>query len=92
MIDLFQNINNNNKEKILRLLEANTLLYKKNTTILSNFNNDNIIGIVVSGYIHITKTDYNGNVIIIEELEENSVFGTSSCFTSGNECTIVKLK
>jgi len=89
MINLFDNINDKNKEKLLRLFEANTLLFKKDTTILSTMKNDNIICIVQSGYIQIIRNDYNGNRAIIEELEENSVFGSMFSSISNNEYDIV---
>ena len=59
MNELFYNINPREKEKILKLLEANTLHFKKNTTILSSTKNDNVIGIVLSGYLQRIKTDYH---------------------------------
>lgn len=89
MIDLFQNINPKNKEKILKSLEANTYTYKKDNTILSTLKNENIIGIVVSGYIQITKTDYNGNITIIEKLEENSIFGSMFSNITNSEYQII---
>ena len=68
MVNLFHNISEKNQEKLLRLLEANTFTFKKDMTILSTIGNENIIGIVVSGYIQIIQNDYNGNRTIIEEL------------------------
>ena len=92
MIKLFENINKKDQEKILKSLEANTFIYKKDNTILSNIKNDNIIGIVVYGYIQIVKTDYNGNVTIIEKLEDNSIFGTMFSNISNNEYQIITKK
>ena len=76
MVNLFHNISEKNQEKLLRMLEANTLFFKKNTTILSAIRGENVIGIVLSGYIQIVRNDDNGNRTIIEELEENAIFGT----------------
>ena len=89
MDELFYNIKSNEKEKILSYLEANTLRYKKNTTILSNQKKDNIIGIVVSGYVQIIKTNYNGTDNIIEELEEGAIFGTIMSSLSNNDYNLV---
>lgn len=72
----FFNISDKNKDKLLKNLEANTINFKKNISILSNFKNENIIGIVVNGSVQIIRTDYNGNKNIIEELQKNSLFGT----------------
>lgn len=89
MINLFEGINKKNQEKILKAFEANTFTYKKDLTILSKIKSENIIGIVVYGYIQIIKTDYNGNVTIIEKLEENSIFGSMFSNISNNEYQII---
>lgn len=89
MVNLFHNISEKNQEKLLRLLEANTFTFKKDMTILSTIGNENIIGIVVSGYIQIIQNDYNGNRTIIEELEENSIFGSMLSGISNSEYEIV---
>lgn len=89
MVNLFHNISEKNQEKLLRLLEANTFTFKKDMTILSTIGNENIIGIVVSGYIQIIQNDYNGNRTIIEELEENSIFGSMLSGISNSEYDIV---
>ena len=76
MINLFQNISPKNREKLLYTLESSRLTFPKNQLILANITRGNIIGILISGMMQIIKTDYNGNRTIIEELEENDVFGT----------------
>ncbi len=89
MINPFHDISEKNKRKLLRLLEANTLSYKKDTAIPSGTQNENVIGIIIKGYAQIIRTDYNGNRTIIEELEEMSVFGKSISSLSNNECEII---
>lgn len=89
MKELFYNITNNEKEKILTFLEANTLKYKKNTTILDNQKNDNIIGIIIEGYIQIIKTDYNGNKNIIEDLQDGAIFGTTMSSIKNTEYSLI---
>ena len=76
MINLFQNISPKNREKLLYTLESSRLTFPKNQLILANITRGNIIGILVKGMMQIIKIDYNGNRTIIEELEENDVFGT----------------
>ena len=76
MINPFQNISPKNREKLLYTLESSRLTFPKNELILSNINHGNIIGIVIKGMMQIIKTDYNGTRTIIEELEENDIFGT----------------
>lgn len=89
MVDLFHNISDRNKDKLLRYLEANYFSFKKNVTILSSVKQENIIGIVLEGYLQIVKNDYNGNKTIIEELEENSIFGSVMSSISNSEYDII---
>lgn len=89
MINLFDNIKPKDKDKILSFLEANTLFYKKNTTILNSVKKENIIGIVQVGNIQITKTDYNGNTTIIEDLYEGDIFGFDFSSISNSELNII---
>jgi len=88
MNELFYNIDPKQKQKLLRSLEGNTYFYQSNNIILSNVKKDNIICILIEGHIQITKTDYNGNRIIIEDLKENSVFGTMTQSISYKEYDI----
>ena len=89
MVNLFDGISDKNKEKLLKLLEANTFTFRKDTAILSTMKNENIIGIVSAGYIQIVRNDYNGNRTIIEELEENAIFGSMFSSISNDEYDII---
>ena len=88
MTNLFTSISEKNQEKILKILEASTLNFKPNCQILTSVKLDNMIGIVLLGYMQIIRTDYNGNRTIIEELTENDVFGTTISSLT-NECEII---
>ena len=89
MDELFKNIDEANKIKLLQELETITKKKKKNKTILSSVKNDNIICIVVKGHIQIVKNDFNGNRIIIEDLKQGSIFGSISANIFNNEYEIV---
>ena len=89
MNDLFNNITEVNKEKILKSLESNTLHFKKNTAILSSIKKYNIICIVLEGYLQIIKTDYNGDRTIIEELYDNDIFGSRISSISNDEYSVM---
>lgn len=89
MNNLFNNITNINKDKILKSLEGNILYFKKNNTILTNIKQDNIIGIILEGYIQIVKTDYNGNRTIIEDLYDNDIFSSKMSNISNSEYSII---
>lgn len=88
MTKLFANINEKQQEKILKILEGHTYNFKPNCQILTSVKLDNMIGVVLSGYMQITRTDYNGNRTIIEELTENDAFGDSLSSIT-DECEII---
>lgn len=88
MENLFNGITGKNKEKLLSYLETYTINYKKNMTILSDFKKDNIICVITSGNLIITRIDANGTRTIIEELDEGSVFGTTYSAINNNEYEI----
>ncbi len=88
MQKLFDKISDKEKDLILKEFEAETLLYKKNSSVLST-NRSNIIGIVLDGYLQIIKTDYDGKQVIIEELPEGHLFGTTLSNLNNNEVSIL---
>lgn len=89
MDELFYKIDAKQKLRLLRDLDANTLVYKKNNIILSSVKQENVICVLVSGHLQIIKTDYEGNRTIIEDLEENSVFGSMTSSISNTEYDIL---
>lgn len=88
MQKLFDKISDKEKDLILKEFEAETLLYKKNSSVLST-NRSNIIGIILEGYLQIIKTDYDGKQVIIEELPEGHLFGTTLSNLNNNEVSIL---
>lgn len=88
MDELFYNIDTRQKLRILKDLEASTTTFKKNNIIMSSVKQDNIICILVSGHLQIIKNDYNGNRTIIEDLKDNSIFGTITSPISNHEYEI----
>lgn len=89
MKDPFYNIDEIDKEQLLKQLETVTFEFPKNNTILEKIKNDNFIGIIIEGLVQIIKTDYNGNRTIIEELSENSMFGSRISSLSNKEYSII---
>lgn len=88
MQKLFDKISDKEKDLILKEFEAETLFYRKNSPVLST-NRTNIIGIVLEGYLQIIKTDYDGKQVIIEELPEGHLFGTTLSNLNNNEVSIL---
>ena len=73
----FDNISVKNQERLLKLLEAHTYFLKKNSSILPIITEKNMLGIVISGYIEIIRTDHNGVKTIMEEISEMEIFGSN---------------
>lgn len=74
MTNPFNNISENNKQKLLKLLESKIRLFPKKTSIISKYKTKNIIGIIEEGSIRIIRNNFDGTTNTIEELYENSTF------------------
>ncbi len=89
MMDPFRKISEEQKKTLFKNLEAVTLSYDKDCSILSTFKINNILAIVTKGNIQVLKTDYNGNRTLVEELRENAVFGSKISFLIDDECELI---
>lgn len=89
MDELFKNIDEDSKIKILQSLETYIRSYEKNKIILSSLKNDDIICILLSGHIDIIKNDVSGNATVIESIEDSGIFGSISANISSPEYEIV---
>lgn len=88
----FNDISELQKNKLFKLLETHIYTFNKNEEILSTFKSENIICILLEGYAQIVNISYNGEENLIEELIENSVFGTNISNISDNEYQIRAIK
>lgn len=89
MNNIFENISEKEKIKLLNLLEAHETFFKKDKDISVNVKDMDALCIVESGLVQILKTDVNGNRTIIEEIEENQVFGNSIYNIMDSDYTII---
>ena len=89
MIDIFGGIKKNDRKKLLKNLESNTLSFSKNTSILKSISKSNLLGIIENGSAQIIRTDYDGNIIIIDDLVPGSIFGTKFSLLDNDEYDIV---
>ena len=62
---------------------------KKNNSILRSISSNNILGIIEEGSAQIIRTDYDGNIIIIDDLTSGSIFGTKFSLLENDEYDIV---
>lgn len=91
MNELFYNISEKNREKLLTYLEAVTYKYAKNKRILNNLISNNFICIILKGSIEITRIDVEGNKRLIDSYETNSLFCSLS-YSFKNEETEITTK
>lgn len=75
--------------KLYDLLGVHIYNYVKNQEILPTIKSDNIICVVTKGSAQIKNIEYNGNEIIIENLEVDSVFGRNISLTNNDNYEII---
>ena len=89
MFELFKNIDEDSKNSILREIYSNTFSYVKNRKILSSFQKDDFICIILKGNIQIVKNDIMGNRTVVEDLHQGDIFGSISANISSDEYEII---
>lgn len=73
----FDGISELQKNKLFKLLETHIYFFNKNEEILSTLKNENIVCILLEGHANIININYNGEEYLVENLSENSVFGST---------------
>ena len=89
MVDVFSGIKRADKKKLLKELESNSLFFDKSISILKSISSNNILGIIEEGSAQIIRTDYDGNIIIIEDLSSGTIFGTKFSLLDNDEYDII---
>lgn len=80
-VKLFAGLKNNELSGVLKSLNAIVKRFDKNDVIMHECDNIERIGIVLSGSLQITKTDYAGNRLIIGQLRFPSMFAEAVAFS-----------
>lgn len=88
MHNIFYKISSEEQEILSKMLEANIIKLKKNST-LSKIIYKNILGVVLNGAAQIVKIDYDGNKSIIEDLFPNMVFGSTISSLESEEISLM---
>ncbi len=73
----FDGISELQKNKLFKILETHTYNFNKNEEILQTLKSENILCILIEGHANIININYNGEEYLVEELTENSVFGSN---------------
>lgn len=85
---IFQNIENEDINKMLKCFEAKKRIFKKESIIMNYLGNTSTIGIITKGKAELIRNDYNGNRTIIETLTEDDIFGEVFSSYNINELSI----
>ena len=91
MIDPFEGLTSLQKSKLINSLESHIYKFNKNDEMIPTLKDKNIICILLEGHAEIINTNYLGEESLIEELHENSVFGTDISNIDDIECQIKAL-
>lgn len=76
-------------QKLFVLLGVHNYKYNKAEEIIPTIKHENLICIIISGHAQIMYVEYNGNEIVMEDLYENSIFGTNISATNDDNCQII---
>ena len=85
----FDDLSKVQTDKLYELLGVHVYRYNKNEELIPTIKNENILCVITYGLAHIEFIEYNGNEIIIENLEKGSVFGTYITATNNENCHII---
>ena len=72
---IFNDIKEEEINKMLKCFEAKTRTFKKDSIIMSFLGNTSTVGIIINGKAELVRNDYNGNRTILETLNQNDIFG-----------------
>ena len=73
--NVFLNISDSEKEKLLTCLGTMNRSYSKGEIIYRSSDKNDYIGIITSGKAHVTCVDFEGTQSVLETLSESGVFG-----------------
>ncbi len=85
----FSDLSTVQRNDLYELLDAHRYSYNEGDEILQKLKYENIVCIILSGYAQQLYIEYSGNEIIIEDLYQDSVFGTNISAINSDTCQIV---
>ncbi len=89
MTNIFDHINEKSFSQMCKCFKATTRLYETGETIINYSNQNESIGIILSGEAEVVKYDIDGNRTIHERLSQNDVFGKLFTYLPGDSDTRV---
>jgi len=88
-ITIFDGIEKKEIDKLINLFSARKMRFNKDSTIVTNINNINLIGILLEGNANIVRYEANGNRNIIEKLNKDDLFGEIFTSDRSNEISVI---
>lgn len=88
-MNAFSGINDNEKKQMLKCFNSNVRLFNKGSTIMSNLSNIEILCIFQAGSANVIKSDYDGNISIIIQLNSGDIFESNMITDRSGELSIV---
>lgn len=86
--ELFNNISEQDFQKIYKCFNIRNIFFKKDQNILSNTKNAGTIGIVISGDAQLIRLDYKGTRTLLAEYPAGDVFGGIFSNISNGEISV----
>lgn len=74
-LSIFKNISEEKINELLKNSVARKITFQKDNIIFSKLVDDDLIGIILSGNANIVKYEYNGNRVILDNLEYDAIVG-----------------
>lgn len=88
-ITIFDGIEKSDIDKLIKDFDARKMHFNKESIIVTNVNNINLIGIILEGSATIVGYERNGNRNIIEKLNKDDLFGEVFTSDTSNELSVI---
>lgn len=89
MIKPFDKISKNNIDKLLKMLEAHTIIFNKDAIISKSIIDKKTIGIITKGYVQVIRNNFDGNEIVVEEYQEDDIIASSISYVESSEYRLI---
>lgn len=89
MTNLYDGIALKNKGKLLRMLRGHSVKYMKNQVIVDHLNDEDDIGLVLTGTIQVLRNNYNGTTTIIDQFTKDDVISSIHVYLKDSDTFIV---
>ena len=90
--DIFANFSEKEKRKVMSIIGAKDLFYKKGQTITYALKNRYLIGVIVSGEANMIRYDYTGERTIVEEMVAGDIFSDMFVSNHASELAVIATK